>query len=296
MSNTDPLFCTVIEPHKNWINTAALLVQSLRLNGGQYAQRPFVICVAGITSKLQLIFEDQHLFIFGTSRNPTIPHLNKLIGLRLGDFLPFSHLILLDHDTVVLHLNDLSDFLTNEVYARRNYKHHLAHVLGNDYMKALSATDLPPWTRIHYFNSGVIFVPQLYCRLLEEHWHFWAEKLSGPFEGKAHTEEIAFALALVHAGIPYKFLPVSYNQTSRWTSLLDAAIIHYDSSNRINQDIRKRIIYSFEDLRSFLDTTDNHFWQGHAPAIKRLLTEELENLADKIYSLVETCRLAVSLP
>ena len=290
MDKVAPIFCTVIEPGKNWVNAAALLVQSLRSNGGTYSESLFIVFVAGISNGPKPIFkdDDRHLFVFGTNRDPVLPHLNKLSALRLVDFLPFTHLILLDHDTIVLRLDDLGNFLTDAIHARRNYKYGLTHMVGKDYVKALSVPGLPPWARIHYFNSGVVFVPQRYCHSLEVHWRSWTENLIHSLKMKSVTEQIAFAMTLASEKLPYKFLPIVYNQIDWGTLSPDAAIIHYNAFDRINRDIKNTVLYSFEDLRAFLNDTDNRFWRLYASDLSRLLTPELGDLANAIYRIVES--------
>ncbi len=284
MEPLKPLFCTVIEPTENWVNAAALLMHSLRRNGGEHAKSPFVVLVNGVARAPSPLLDDENrrLLILGNDRHPLIPHISKVSSLGLADLLPFTHLILLDHDTIVLRLDDLTTFLTDKVHARRNYKYGLVRFLGKDYAKALVAPGVRPWSRIHYFNSGVVFVPRKHCLSLEKHWRSWAELLIEPYHGRPLAEQMGFAMALASARIPYAFLPGRYNETNWRPPSSDPAIIHYNAHDPINKEVKSKALASYEDLRAFLQHTDNRFWRAHAPTITRLMGPELDALAARM--------------
>jgi hypothetical protein len=288
MNSLAPVFCSVVEPQRNWLHAVSLLIYSLRRNGGAYATRPFALLVAGKARTLELIGEDQAsgVLVFGIDRHQTIPHLNKLAALHLDDAIEFSHLILLDHDTIILRLQDLPHFLTNEVYARRNYKYGLAHRFGRDYTVPLMASQ-KPWARIAYFNSGVVFVPRSQCRPLRSAWQSWADALSGPYHGHPLAEQLAFAMALATAKLPYSFLAVQYNQIN-WRELsADAAIIHYNSFDHTNRHVKNEALQSYEGFRQFLADTENRFWRRYGTQTQALLGPNLEQMAGRLWGIVQ---------
>lgn len=288
-SKATPIFCTTIEPQKNWVNAAAILVQSLRCNGGTFSASPFVILVNGYSDSPGPLLEDkeQQLLILGNKQHPGIPHLSKVAALSVVNQLPCSHVILLDHDTIILHLDKFSTYLSGEVHARRNYKYSLTRALGQGYTQYLTEPGLKPWSRIHYFNSGVVIVPDAYCQSLKKHWLDWTERLIRPYRGRPLAEQMGLAMALASAQIPYKFLPMHYNETNWKSPSPNAAIIHYNAYDRINKIVKKEILWSFNDFSKFLTQTDNRFWKAHAPAINKLLKPELFALSERIATAIK---------
>jgi hypothetical protein len=287
---TQPVFCTVIEPQRNWVNAATLLVQSLRRNGGAHGSALFVILVNDLPNMPMPFFRDNslRLIVGGNRRHPILPHLSKALALDLEQRLPFTHLILLDHDTLILHLNELASFLTSQVHARRNYKYGLSRALGNDYARHLSAPGIPKWRQIRYFNSGVVIVPRPHCSLLRDQWLTWGEKLIQAYQGRPLAEQLGFSMALASAKIPYQCLPMNYNRTNWKPPSSDAAIIHYNAYDRINREVKRTALNSFESFCVFLRQTDNRFWRAYAPKIEQLVDPDLYSLSDRIFSAIHS--------
>jgi IS605 OrfB family transposase len=82
-------------------------------------------------------------------RHPTTPHLNKTSALLLGDLgdarghPECSHLVMLDHDTIILRLDELATFLTSQGHARRNYKYRLARTFLELHLQQYGCFDRP---------------------------------------------------------------------------------------------------------------------------------------------------------
>jgi hypothetical protein len=192
---------------------------------------------------------------------------------------------------MILRLDELTTFLTGEVHARRNYKYSLRRALGKDYARPLAASGLRPWSRIHYFNSGVVIVPCQHCHTLETHWHTWAEQLLTSYRGRPLSEQVGFAMALASGKLPYAFLPMHYNETNWKPPSPEASIIHYNAYDPINREVKKKFLLSFNDFRDFLLQTDNRFWRAHAPAILCLPELELARLAERITTTLQLSQI-----
>ncbi len=272
-----PIFCAVIEPLVNWMNSASLLITSLRENGGQFADSPFVVLLNGENEQQEILLQNHAnaITIVSNYRQPIIPHMSKITALKLTSLFDFTHLVLLDHDTIILHLNDFAKYVNNKVYARQNYKYGLWGYLGNNYADYLNESI--PWSKIPYFNSGVSIIPREYCQPLEKNWMHWANVLKDAYHKKPLAEQIAFAMAIAHEHIPYGFLPMIYNQTHWKPPSNNAAIIHYNAYDPMNKEVKNRILWSFPDFEHFLNTTENRFWRMYRSDIKKLLNPSLTN-------------------
>ncbi len=273
-----PLFCTVIEPYINWMNSASLLINSLRKNGGQFAQLPFVVLINGANKQQEILLQnyDDTITIVSNYRQPIIPHMSKISALKLESMFEFTHLILLDHDTIIFHLDDLAKYLNNKVYARQNYKYGLWRYLGQHYKTYIHGKI--PWSKVPYFNSGVSIIPREYCQTFEKSWMHWADLLKEAYNQKPLAEQIAFAMAIANEDIPYGFLPMIYNETNWKPPSNNAAIIHYNAYDPINRDVKKRVLLSLHDFENFLNSTENRFWKMYSKDITLLMNHSLTRI------------------
>ncbi len=288
------IFCTVIEPSKNWIHSAALLIHSLRLNGNAYAQCPFVLLISGISSEMKLLYEDKNykLFVFGIKRNIKNPFLNKISAFNICNLFPCEHIIFLDHDTLILNLHNLQKFMNYKVYARRNRKSNLVHSLGKNYHTFLVSPDLSSWKYIPYLNSGVLIVPESHCSALTRYWRVWGEYLNDAYQGHALAEQIGLSMGLTEGKIPYGFLPISYNQTNSHMLRQNPSIIHYSSFDSLNKTVKRRILHSLDDFRTFLNDTDSSFWARYKIAIKEVADgKDIDTLSNELYTTVNNFNL-----
>jgi hypothetical protein len=287
-----PIFCTVIENQTAWVNAASLLIRSLRQNGSPFAESPFVVLVNGYWSSYQYLWKvrAERVTVLSNHRHQGLPHLSKVGALGLSAIIPFTHLILLDHDTLVLRLEDLGTFLTNEFHARRNYKHSLRKSLGADYATHL-VSGPKPWTQVAYFNSGVVVVPQAQCLSLSASWEKWGERLLTPYNGKPLSEQVGLAMAVAESCTRYRFLPMTYNETNWRPPSGQARIIHYNAYDPVNKEVKRSALLSYDLFRSFLAGTTNRFWRAHAASVECLLDDWLISFSRRLNARLEPYRL-----
>ncbi len=281
------LFCCVIEPKIAWINAAVLLVRSIRQYGAAFASSPFLLIVNSdndTTSNVSLIDEKQ-LYIIKQPRQ-IYPYSNKISALDAVDLFNFDYMVMLDHDTLVLNLSDLTDYLVQKVHARKNLKHGLRHGLGKNYIQAFTGLGLNSWKRVPYFNSGVVIVPRRYCKILNQCWMGWTNSLLSSFLGSVLIEQVGFGIAIHDAKIPYDYLPQKYNETNWKMPSGNAAIIHYNDYDPINITVKREMLNSYDRFYTFLNQSDNRFWNTYAERISLLLDSELTALSEEIGTLL----------
>jgi hypothetical protein len=276
-------FACAIECKRNWINAASLLRYSLQRNGGAFRNSPFVLYVAvpGDTPRERLQLGD--LSVRFMPRLPHMPYLHKANILHEIDSLQTSHVLLLDHDLIVRQLTGLTDFLDRSVCARRNNKDSLVQLISEDYARRLPDLAQRAWEEVPYFNSGVVLVPADRRLELHQRWCDIADQLFALYQNPL-AEQVALGVAIARLDLAWQYLPTRFNQTN-WGELLpDASIIHYNDFDKDNRHVKARCMEDFGSLRRYLATTKNQFWAHYRQDIIRLITPELESLAESICS------------
>lgn len=282
-----------IEPEKNWSNEVALLIHSLRKKGGRFRDSRFNLFVASDMSQYELPSRLNGVTIRLTPRFQTNPYLNKINILKYWN--PYdssSHLLMLDHDTIILSLSGLEQFLDRSVRARQNYKYGLTN-FGRNYTELLDKIAGKNWSRIHYFNTGVILVHRDLAHLLYESWEQCSTRLfATPNIKNCLAEQAGFALALSKRRIPYGFLPPVFNQIN-WKILRDEAhIIHYNDYDLENSYIKSEIFRSLSRFFDYLERTKNMFWRKYSPIVQELNTRELKDMARALWTII-SCRICL---
>jgi hypothetical protein len=130
-------------------------------------------------------------------------------------------------------------------------------------------------------------VPRLHCRPLASAWRSWGDTLSPLYHGHSLSEQVALAMALAATGIPYRFLPVRYNQVNWGDMATDAAIIHFSAFDQTNAWVKREALRSYARLRRFLAQTESRFWRCYCTQMRRLLDPELDCVAVRVCDLVQ---------
>lgn len=261
------LAVTVTIPERRaWLNAAALLVASLRRNGGEVRMAPVTLSIIGKAENFQRRVHPG-LTLCGLERSRVSPYLNKINGLARLDVVQTTHVLLLDHDTIILHCDGLEDYICDGVAARRNHKAHLARILGQTYVSAISGDDLPPWDDIAYYNSGVVLCSRTCVAPLSNRWHYWGERLTTAWGNNPLGEQVGFAVAAAEGRLPCADLPGMFNTTSYGPLLPNARIIHYTSATTTNRRVKERWLNDFQSFREFLTGTNDAFWRQYATNI-----------------------------
>lgn len=223
------LISCVSENSPQWFTKTENLALSVRRLGGRMRAAPMIVNFVGsvapeyerrlgdldVETRVVERVKGEHAFA------------NKLRMLDLHEDRDFDVLVALDCDVVVV--DDISgnvprarigakpadyDYLTEPEWLRLN------HALGlTPAPRALIATSSGERIR-PYFNSGVLTVPRALCAALEHHWiaiHADLRRvLAGqprllPRHVQLHVDQLALALAISAAELPYAGLPLSMN-------------------------------------------------------------------------------------
>lgn len=129
-----------IEPHINWQNAAALAITSLRMNGAQYANAHVYLNVNGLASREIRTLNHLNLTIVPSERHTKLPHLSKASAAQNIPGNPErTHVLILDHDTVILDLQNLDRHVGPFGAARQTFKTGLSRRLGDGYEQKIDA-------------------------------------------------------------------------------------------------------------------------------------------------------------
>lgn len=286
-------FATTIESADRWINMAALMISSLRRNGGRFSDVPLLVCVAGPTSEARFIGDlpawRVRILLAPKSTNGYEHAILPLQYATLGVG-SLSHLVTLDPDMVVLGLSRLDEHLDDRVWARESSKAGIRARLGHDWWRKLPSLDRP-WAKVPVFNGGVVTVPAAVSERLAAAWKRWSEELTSVLGRAGTAQNIAFSAALVTEKIEYASLPGSFNQTCNAPRLrVRPNVIHYHSISPANRDVKERILdspkFPVDDLAGFLRYPPDPFWRAYADRVLQELGDSAVHLASELKALV----------
>ncbi len=283
-----PVFVTILEARRNWINAVTLFVRSLRANGGEFAGAPVRLLVPTACKNGAEQREHGGVTVVRSEPHPVIPYLNKLAMTR-GDYHRAStHVVLLDYDMLFMNLDGFGARLDGTVQARRKLKRHLRRVIGARYDEPLVRTGVRGWSRIHYFNTGMVVVPGPLLEPLGRLWTEWAERLMDPYLLHPLVDQVGFSMALAEGRFPFTPLPARFNLTPGiGTNRAAASIFHYSSSDPLNRHVRDVVMHSMDYFTRFLRTTDSPTWQPFADRVEALLDEEFWRIRGFLQDAVE---------
>ena len=210
----------------------------------------------------------------------TVPHLNKVVAARAMSR-SRSHVIVLDHDTIVLDLDGLRDHLDDRPWVRRNMKWSLRRSLPSDYVDRICQVSTLDWRNVKYVNSGVVILPPRRIGPIANAWLDYGAELYRLLERKAITEQLGLALAL-HREPRVGWLPQRLNETSWRPPLPVPGIVHYNHSDPLNRTVRRLHLGSWQSFARFLKGTSVPFWRERAGRILELLDSQLETLHSEL--------------
>jgi len=282
------MFVSIVEARRNWINAAALLVRSLRGNGGAFAGAPVRFLLPTVAKKGAETREGLGITVARSRPHPVIPYLNKLEMLK-GDYhQAVSHVVLLDYDMVVMNLDGFGNQLDDAVQARRKFKRHLRRVIQPDYDEPLVWPGVRGWSRIDYVNTGVVLVPGALAEPVGRLWEEWAERLMDPYMLHPLVDQVGFSMALAEGRFPYRPLPARFNMTPGiGANRAGASLFHYSSSDPLNRHVRDVVMHSMDYFARFLRTTDSPTWTPFAARVHDLLDDDFTAIRSFLHEAVE---------
>ncbi len=288
------LFASTIESTDRWINMSALMISSLRQNGGPFSAAPILLCVADRTREAKTIgdISASRIRVLRMPASKRNRYENAILPLRYASLATgsFSHLVTLDPDMVILGLSRLNQHLDGRVWARESSKAGILARLGRNYWKKLPALDRP-WAEVPVFNGGVVIVPAVVSERLAEAWIHWTEELTRVLGREGTAQTIAFSVALLTERIAYGSLPGSFNQTCNAPRLrVRPHIVHYHSISPANRSVKERILdsprFPSDDLAEFLRNPPDPFWQAYGGRVLLQSGDRAAHLASEIRAVV----------
>lgn len=272
-----------IECRRGWINAASLLYHSLSCNGGPFKESPFELYVAVEFDPPEDCLRLNNLTVRFMPRISHMPYLHKASILETSNAPQTSHLLLLDHDVIIRHLTDIELFFNSHICARKNSKESLGKFISEDYAKPLTKLAGCSWEITPYFNAGVVLVPVNWRLQLHEYWCQYTNHLFRIYKNPL-AEQVALSIAIAKLKMNWRYLPTQFNQTN-WGKLFpDANIIHYNDFDRENRIVKTKFMEDYRLLERYLITTKNRFWTLYRKDVMKLMTPELESIAESIRS------------
>jgi len=274
-------YISFIESKQSWCFLIALLARSLEAGRQTLAAPRQSILFNHATSKREdsiraLPFRLAACLPFGG-----YPTLNKLRLLENADASEYQ--VLLDHDIVIVDRNRIESLRPRSVLASTNLKDSVEKAFGPTLPAFCKETTGRDWDDVPYYNAGVVIVPSQYRESLQESWAFVASRIveryaPGHAQAPMPVGNLSFSLSLARANIPNSRLSDDFNQRN-WGELSEEpALLHYNNFDPLNLELKSREHLTGNDLRRFMDDTQNRWWIKYRRLIYPLLDERLEEI------------------
>lgn len=242
-------FSCVIDEGSRFVYQAARLVLSLRWFGGRLKRSRFFLgTTVPLAPEAARFFQRHECTVIPCEAfdrdKPHIPS-NKLRGLEFPELADYSHVVLIDCDTLVA--QDITDTchdvkgigvkLADMPTVSDEFLKEVFHQLAVEVPQTNYQYDLKDESSIGYFNSGVVILETSWLQRLHTSWAARCNDLLKIESTKDlyHINQIALAVVIAETGIPVKPLSPALNFPVHlknslypdWYHEIDPKIIHY---------------------------------------------------------------------
>lgn len=275
-----------LENEKGWANAAAMLISSLRrrATGGDVA---FVVLFSSDSDGESTNVADDCSMV-GRRHFGIYPSFNKVRIVEHAAQTQAGESLLLDHDIIAgPAVRRLLDRPQPEFGAVENSKSQLESAFGMRVAGFIESWCGESIEEFSYFNTGVVSMTETGAVALAETW---------PEVARAAAEQLAFdskprpyanltmSVAAAHCGLARESYPPEFNQRNYGDLPTDPVLIHYNNWDAVNVEVKTSYLHDLDRLSSFLDDTDNRFWQAYASHFREVLEDpQTQDLADAIW-------------
>lgn len=184
-----------------------------------------VQCTPEVGARTRAVFAEQGYAVHGVSRFGDGRYCNKLTQLESLRDVPFDAVVLLDTDTIAV--DDLRPYVrdgavTGKIvdFARPPLAtlRIVAHASGLEAFPAVRPSDAGDGPTFDgNCNGGFYAVPRAFCETLSAEWRsraLWLLDHADPLRASGHeqhVDQVAFCLAVAHAGLPFEPAPSNAN-------------------------------------------------------------------------------------
>lgn len=261
-----------VEDDTAWYNAVGICIASIRLNGGAQREMPVHVRINGKRLPAPVHSDDLGITVVGGPASGIVPHLAKAeAAAAIAGSVDRTHLLLLDHDTVVLSLEELSGFLDGAGAARENLKSSLPARSGDDYSEKIDGALDCSWSSIRYFNSGVVVISEECRGRLCADWLEFGKRIAGALGVRPIVEQMGLSVAIDRLGGSWRGLPQTLNQVNWGELSTTPGIIHYSNYDAVNHDLKRHSLRDIDRFEADIHQVPSAFWALYAPTVSDLL-------------------------